>query len=319
MLKFVITIFTCYLISSAALAETVDVLFIYTPDGEADFIEASASEEDVMLHVNQNFFDAGTGINFRKVGSYLMENYQENYYGDGIYEDFNDTQQMHFDLLTAGDKTWVKDAREKRKIYGADIVLFIAGNADVEPDAGGQGPGAFLGRDGGYLLVPGQYAWDEPIFSHEIQHIFGMSHEEMDSGDISDLFDNAYAVEHFEDRTSNAYLWSDDFSGPSSETEVLNYLGCDTIDDQQSSWSSSDYLNAIAFYNQSNVTLDVFWIDYSGAEVRVATLSPGQTHGVSTASQHPWFVRNAQFPYECVGGVINKGQNYENLYLNSRY
>ncbi len=309
----------CLLFSLKALAAPVDIFFVYTPDGKSDFEAANASEDAIMSHINQNFSDAGTAITFRKVGSYLIENYQEDYYGDDDYEDFNDTQQMHYDLLTAGEKGWVRDIREKREIFGADIVLFIVGDADVEPDAGGQGPGDFFGADGGYVLVPGIYAWDVPIFSHEIQHVYGMSHEEMDNQDYSDLFNRAYLVENFIQRESNAYFWSTDFIGVTEEIEALHFLNCGSIDEQYSQWNSSDYLNAIAFYNQTDISLQVFWIDYSGQEVLVATLLPGQAHGEATASQHPWVVRSAEFPYECIGGAINRGPHYESLYFQSRF
>lgn len=190
------------LLSVQAVAATVDVLFIYTPSGQADFQAANASESGIQEHLNTFFSGVGSDVNFNVLGSELLSDYDHPYYGDGIYEDFNDTSEMHYDILTANYE-WVQNVKSLRSQWGADVVIFLPGDEDVEADAGGQGPGFFDDEgDGGYILAPAKFAWDEPIFSHEMMHVFGMSHEEMDLPDYSKIYANGDTVAAFEESTT---------------------------------------------------------------------------------------------------------------------
>lgn len=312
----ILSITLLWLYSSYSHADEVDIAFIYTPDGFHDAFAVGANEPHIVSHLNSHFSEIGSNLSFRNVGSYVMQNYQESYYGDDVYEDFNDTSAMHYDILTAPHKPWVKDLREKRKLFAADIIIFIPGDADVEADAGGQGPGDYFGYNGGYILVPGKFTFDAPIFSHEIKHVYGMNHAEISANTITDLFTNDVEVANFENRYLDAHLWSDDFVGPVSNSQALKYSACDTRQNQRSRWNYGDLNNAIAFYNQTpNSLIGVYWIDYAGNEVLQSTLSPGEAYGVSTYSQHPWIIRNLFIPYDCLGIVTNKGTQYENLYI----
>ncbi len=45
---------------------------------------------------------------------------------------------------------------------------------------------------------------------------------------------------------------------------------------------------AIEFINNTNLTVDINWIDYSGNEVLYNTLAPGQSYEQGTFITHPW-------------------------------
>lgn len=49
----------------------------------------------------------------------------------------------------------------------------------------------------------------------------------------------------------------------------------------------------VTFKNNTNATLDIYWLDYSGSEKKYATFSPGQTVTFPTFETHPWRFKNS--------------------------
>ena len=45
--------------------------------------------------------------------------------------------------------------------------------------------------------------------------------------------------------------------------------------------------------NNTDVPVDVFWVNYVGAEVQYSTLAPGDSYEQCTYSDHPWIARDA--------------------------
>lgn len=60
--------------------------------------------------------------------------------------------------------------------------------------------------------------------------------------------------------------------------------------DVRSSESLTETL--MVFSNDSNAVIDLWWVDYCGAEVYYATINPNMTHLQPSFVSHPWVVRD---------------------------
>lgn len=57
---------------------------------------------------------------------------------------------------------------------------------------------------------------------------------------------------------------------------------------------SSSQAVTLTFRNRSpNITMNLFWVDFSCKESRYATLAPGASHVQPTFTSHPWHLRDA--------------------------
>ncbi|CAK9294771.1 unnamed protein product [Gordionus sp. m RMFG-2023] len=69
----------------------------------------------------------------------------------------------------------------------------------------------------------------------------------------------------------------------------------------------------VCFRNETDLSIDVYWINYKGARVKYKTLTPSQTLDVITFVGHPWiFVINGtvySLKECCFNSLKHKNQN----------
>jgi hypothetical protein len=71
---------------------------------------------------------------------------------------------------------------------------------------------------------------------------------------------------------------------------------------------------AVTFANSTNVPLQVYWLDYTGARKFYRLLNPGQNYVQQTYVTHPWIMVGPRG--ECRGGVLwpRPGMNTHELF-----
>jgi hypothetical protein len=78
--------------------------------------------------------------------------------------------------------------------------------------------------------------------------------------------------------------------GPADTIPVLPAVDCGQEDSLRSLESVT--ATSIRFVNQTDITVDVYWLDLDGQRVKYATLAPGETLDQATFLTHPWVVTN---------------------------
>lgn len=234
-----------------SLGADIDVAFVFTPDGREDFLQNNVTEQDIMQAVSNRYngaiditsgIDIGEIVSFHFVGSQTLDEYTGPYYGDGIMDETeenfsDDTGRMLIDLGYS-NQAWTHNIKDIRAELKADILVFIPGDADVEPDNGGVASGGFTDGDGqGFVLMPGRYSGTIGIVPHESLHVFGVSHEEMDSDEYTKIILRANTVANFAESIEvysatydNTWIysnWKND-ENASSYTKIINLLDNDS-------------------------------------------------------------------------------------------
>ena len=74
------------------------------------------------------------------------------------------------------------------------------------------------------------------------------------------------------------------------------------------------YKVTLTFNNQTNSSIEAFWVDFDGKPKSYGTYSPGETGVQGTMEKHPWFFINTDTK-KCVG-IYNPHFSHDKKQLN---
>jgi hypothetical protein len=99
--------------------------------------------------------------------------------------------------------------------------------------------------------------------------------------------------------------------------EALAQQGCPPPGSVRS--GNSNQRASVTFANNTNVPLQVYWLDYTGARRFYRLLNPGEDYVQNTYVTHPWIMVGPRG--ECKGGVLwpRPGMNTHELFSNARH